>query len=249
VAGSAVVRRVLASAHRQPAIEESRAAKKARRFDAGQPMRDPIEKIYDEPINAGLLNDRQIRERERELALAPQRAARRARDAAYAVAADAAERTGATLTDELRQLQHHVVDLGAEAEPPIELRWLRPNSQAERLVKPSGAIALHNQRSGLGPAIRDLESALVMTHEIAHHRAQPPGSTTLEREYRAWLWARANFLVWNQRTQDVMTHSLSTYLRSAKLEDVIWVQEIEKLCSHTEFCREKQRRLVKEFKL
>jgi hypothetical protein len=43
-----------------------------------------------------------------------------------------------------------------------------------------------------------------------------------------------------------MAYSLDTSLREAKLKDVIWVQEIEKLCSHTEFCREKQRRLMKE---
>jgi hypothetical protein len=192
-------------------------------------------------------NERQIRELEHERCLEPQRAARRAREAAYVVAADAAERTGATLTDELRQLQHHVVDLAAEAEPPIELRWLRPHSQAERLVKPSGAIAL--ARSCVGPPIMSIETYVDWLHEEGHHLAQPRGYTVLERELRAWLWAREHSKIWNERTQNEMVRSISTYLNSATLKDVIWVQEIEKLCSHTEFCREKQRRLMKELKL
>jgi hypothetical protein len=140
--------------------------------------------------------------------------------------------------------QWHVVDLAFEAEPPIDLCWLRPNSHAERMVKPSGAIALAH--SCVGPPITSTETYVVWLHEVGHHRAWPRGYTVLEREYRAWIWAREHSKIWNQTTQDVMAYSLDTSLREAKLKDVIWVQEIEKLCSHTEFCREKQRRLMKE---
>jgi DNA invertase Pin-like site-specific DNA recombinase len=46
-----------------------------------------------------------------------------------------------------------------------------------------------------------------------------------------------------------LTRSISTYLSSAELKDVILVMAIEKLCSHTEFLLEKHRRVMKELKL
>jgi hypothetical protein len=186
------------------------------------------------------------RELERERLLETQRAAQRAREDAYLIAAIAAERAGATLTDELRELHRQAVDLAAE-KPTVIIHWLKPGTRSWKLVTPVGAMAFLDRYSVVVEAITSRENYVACLHEFGHLRTS--GKSKLDREYRAWLWAREHSKIWDQRAQDFMTRCLDSYLiGGAERKDVIEVQAIERLCSNLEFCREQQRRLMREMK-
>jgi hypothetical protein len=187
-------------------------------------------------------------ERERERLLESQRAAERARQDAYRIAASAAERAGATITDKLRELQRHAVDLAAE-KPAIVIHWLKPGTRSWKMVTPVGALAFIDRNSVVVEPITSTETYVGCLHELGHCRT-PRSNSKLDRERLAWAWAREHSKIWDQRAQDLMTSCLESYLiKVTERGDTIEVLAIERLCSRDEFCHERQRRLMKELKL
>jgi hypothetical protein len=153
----------------------------------------------------------------------------------------------AVLQEPIERLRRHVVDLAAE-EPPIDLRWLTWGTRSQQLVGIDNGVAVFNgQRTVLIEPVRDESSYAVAIHEIAHHRAKR-SPRTLRSEVAAWAWAKEHALVWTEACQQRMAKALGSYAAAAggSADELLELLELERLCSRTEYARERQRRLERE---
>jgi hypothetical protein len=191
--------------------------------------------------------DAMLARTKREIALAPQRQreaeAAAVRQRAIARAEEAAlEWNSTALTPQARALQAHAVDLACE-EPAITIEWLKPCARSRGLVGIDNALAVTRARTIVVPPITDVDTAVVVDHELAHVRTKRANHSTLESECAAWRWAREHALIWNEEAQRRMYQSLQTYIKAAERDDILAVLEAERLCSRFEFLQERQRRL------
>jgi hypothetical protein len=70
----------------------------------------------------------------------------------------------------------------------------------------------------------------------------------LQRELRAWEWARHHAPFWNEECHADMKRSLATYLNGAQLRDIESVLVVERFCSDADFRVEQHRRLMESLK-
>lgn len=195
-------------------------------------------------------SDRRVRERELdsrrqqevEADAIRQRALRCAEEAALDWGLRRGEEADPVRRNQIRALQACAVDL-AHVDPAITIEWLRPIERSTALVGYDNALAHSAAKAVICPPIIDVSTAVVVLHEIGHVRTKTLRDNRLQRECKAWRWAREHALTWDEIAQRRMCDSLKTYLKSAKREDILDVLEIEKLCSPLEFQRERQRRV------
>jgi hypothetical protein len=153
----------------------------------------------------------------------------------------------AVLQEPIERLRRHVVDLAAE-EPPIDIRWLAWGTRSQQLVGTDNGVAIFDRnRTVLIEPVRDEPTYAVAIHEIAHHRAKR-SSRTLRSEVAAWAWAKEHALVWTEACQQRMVKALGSYAAAAgdSANELLDLLELERLCSRTEYARERQRRLERE---
>lgn len=130
-------------------------------------------------------------------------------------AEEAARRWNVDVTDDVRALQAHAVDL-AFAEPTIRLEWLPLIGHSRRIVGENNAMALMQRGTVVCPPIVDEATAAVVLHELGHHRTARTGFTTLQAECAAWRWAREHALEWTEASQQRMYQALTSYMEGQK---------------------------------
>jgi hypothetical protein len=144
--------------------------------------------------------------------------------------------TGAPLTPERRRFTHIAVDLAhppvcwqtttsanlecgkdyrgwRAAYGPIEIRWLRPGTRADELVRPTGGLARRSPNHIYVLPLLDEVALSAVAHEIGHcrdDRALDP----IDEEVRAWRFAQRALPAWTQAMHADMRAALRSHINA-----------------------------------